>query len=146
MGRLDATQILDGFVDKDRRATHTSLGEKHFATITNGYGVTIAPFHDIPYRVDLSCEKISILTDREKMINDEIHVAFEGELIKPGMIESTRIGFRSSSTPVMTTTRKDIQSNEEEEDDAEKDEEEEEGISNTWMEHEEQEREEREIH
>lgn len=37
-------------------------GESNFAKITKGYGTTIAPFDELPNRVDLSCVKIGILT------------------------------------------------------------------------------------
>ncbi|KAL4589625.1 hypothetical protein LXL04_002533 [Taraxacum kok-saghyz] len=62
-------------------------GQKNFAAITNGFGKTIAPFDEIQRRVDLSCAKIGILTERKSRINDEVYVEVEGRLTKIGIIE-----------------------------------------------------------
>ncbi|CAI9269380.1 unnamed protein product [Lactuca saligna] len=62
-------------------------GQRNFQTITGGFGKIIAPFEDIPHRVDLSHIKIGLLTTRRNRINDEIRVAFEGKVYKLGIIE-----------------------------------------------------------
>ncbi|KAL4588391.1 hypothetical protein LXL04_001275 [Taraxacum kok-saghyz] len=62
-------------------------GHRNFEAISKGYGITIAPYDDIPNRVDLSHAKIGILTSRRARINDEIHAAFEGIVYKLGVIE-----------------------------------------------------------
>ncbi|KAL4572500.1 hypothetical protein LXL04_019279 [Taraxacum kok-saghyz] len=48
-------------------------------SITRTFGKTIAPFEETHHRVDLSCAKIGILTNKKSRINDEIYVAIEGE-------------------------------------------------------------------
>ena len=63
------------------------MGESNFTRITEGYGTTIAPFDELPNRVDLSCVKIEIPTKRRMRINDEIFVPCEGEFIKLGITE-----------------------------------------------------------
>ncbi|KAL4575220.1 hypothetical protein LXL04_022062 [Taraxacum kok-saghyz] len=62
-------------------------GQKNFTAITNGFGKIIAPFDEIQRRVDLSCAKIGILTERKSRINDELYVEVEGRLTKIGIIE-----------------------------------------------------------
>ncbi|CAH1416400.1 unnamed protein product [Lactuca virosa] len=62
-------------------------GQRNFRIITEGFGKTIAPYEDIPHRVDLSHVKIGLLTTRRTRINDEIHAAFEGKVYKLGIIE-----------------------------------------------------------
>ncbi|CAI9268360.1 unnamed protein product [Lactuca saligna] len=62
-------------------------GQCNFGNIIDMFGKTIAPFEDIPYRVDLSHAKIGLLTSTRARINDEIHASFEGKVFKLGIIE-----------------------------------------------------------
>lgn len=62
-------------------------GQSNFEVITQEFGKTIAPFEDIPNRVDLSHVKMGILTNRKSRINEEIHVAFENKVYTLGIIE-----------------------------------------------------------
>ncbi|CAI9276086.1 unnamed protein product [Lactuca saligna] len=62
-------------------------GQRNFRSITDRFGKTIAPFEDIPHRVDLSHAKIGLLTHRRTRINDEIQAMFEGKVYKLGIIE-----------------------------------------------------------
>ncbi|KAL4592613.1 hypothetical protein LXL04_005614 [Taraxacum kok-saghyz] len=62
-------------------------GQKNFAAITKEFGETIEPFDEISRRVDLSCAKIGILTDRRTRINEEVYVEIEGQLLEIGVIE-----------------------------------------------------------
>ncbi|KAL4564841.1 hypothetical protein LXL04_028913 [Taraxacum kok-saghyz] len=52
-----------------------------------GMWKTIAPFDKINHRVDLSCIKIGVLTDRRTRINDEALVSINGEVLKIGIIK-----------------------------------------------------------
>ncbi|KAL4592631.1 hypothetical protein LXL04_005634 [Taraxacum kok-saghyz] len=77
-------------------------GVNNFEAITRSFGRTISPFDEIDHRVDLSCVKIDIITDRRSRINDEIHVNDGGKVIKLGIIEFDemyRNPFRFDSTP-----------------------------------------------
>ncbi|CAI9273476.1 unnamed protein product [Lactuca saligna] len=62
-------------------------GQSNFEIITSAYGKTIAPFKDIPHRVDLSHVKIGILTKRKIRINEEVTATFEGKEYRLGIIE-----------------------------------------------------------
>ncbi|CAI9261598.1 unnamed protein product [Lactuca saligna] len=62
-------------------------GQRNFKTITSVYGKTIAPFKDIPHRVDLSHVKIGILTKNKIRIYDEVTSTFKGKEYRLGIIE-----------------------------------------------------------
>lgn len=62
-------------------------GEHNFNTLSKSFGRTIAPYNDLPNRVDLSHTKIGILTTKRTRINEEIHVAFDGKVYTLGIIE-----------------------------------------------------------
>nr|KAJ0203968.1 hypothetical protein LSAT_V11C500292530 [Lactuca sativa] len=62
-------------------------GQSNFELITSAYGKTIAPFKDIPHRIDLSHVKIGILTKRKTRINEEVTAKFEGKEYRLGIIE-----------------------------------------------------------
>ncbi|CAH1432198.1 unnamed protein product [Lactuca virosa] len=117
-------------------------GESNFAKITEGYGATIAPFDELPNRVDLSCVKIGILTERRTRINEEIFVSFEGELIKLGIIEFDEDWFPFKFDPNEDYYEKEepseVGGTDEEDDD-------EDGVSDTWMQEDNGEKEEGEI-
>ncbi|CAH1433860.1 unnamed protein product [Lactuca virosa] len=62
-------------------------GEHNFNAISRNFGRTIAPYNDLPNRVDLSHAKLDILTTRRTRINEEIYVAFDGKVYTLGIIE-----------------------------------------------------------
>ncbi|CAH1452202.1 unnamed protein product [Lactuca virosa] len=97
-------------------------GEKNFLAITAPFGETIAPYDDLPNRVDMSCVKIGILTEIRKSINDEIMISIDGELTKIGIIEFDEdyFPFRFNS---VTNPYESEDENDETED----------GVSDTWM-------------
>ncbi|CAI9299123.1 unnamed protein product [Lactuca saligna] len=72
---------------KDCLVTRQFGDRRNFRSITDGFGRTIAPFEDIPHRVDISHVKIGLLTSRRTRINDEIQASFEGKIYKLGIIE-----------------------------------------------------------
>lgn len=105
-------------------------GDRNFSKITEGYGVTIAPFDELHNRVDLSCVKIGILTKRRTRINDEIFVSCEGKFIKLGIIE-----FDEDWFPFKFDHCEDYYVNDElsEVDATDEENEDKEGVSDTWM-------------
>ncbi|CAI9265576.1 unnamed protein product [Lactuca saligna] len=105
-------------------------GERNFSKITEGYGVTISPFDELPNRVDLSCVKIGILTKRRTRINDEIFVSCEGKFIKLGIIEFDEDWFPFKFDHSEDYYEKDDLS---EVDETDEENEDEEGVSDTWM-------------
>ncbi|KAL4564865.1 hypothetical protein LXL04_028939 [Taraxacum kok-saghyz] len=57
-------------------------GKRNFAAITKEFGKTIAPFEAFTERVDLSCVKIGILTEKRLRINEEMFLNIVGQLLK----------------------------------------------------------------
>lgn len=96
-------------------------GERNFTTITEGFRRTVAPYEDLPYRVDLSCPKIGILTTRRAKINDEILATIGGKVLKLGVIEFDEdwFPFKFDTSAEYYETENDGDEEEEEEDDNE---------------------------
>lgn len=62
-------------------------GQRNFEKITGTFRKIIAPFDDIPNRIDLSHVKIGILTTRKARINEEIHISYDGKVTRLGIVE-----------------------------------------------------------
>ncbi|KAL4566368.1 hypothetical protein LXL04_030483 [Taraxacum kok-saghyz] len=110
-------------------------GTVNFEAITKELGKIIAPFDTLPARVALSCAKIGILTERKTRINEEVRVVFGGKSMNIGITE-----FDEDWWPFRFDPSKDFY-----EDESESGEEEDDGISDTWMDAEDEEREKGEI-
>ncbi|CAH1442510.1 unnamed protein product [Lactuca virosa] len=105
-------------------------GDRNFTAITEHLGKTIAPYEDLPNRVDLSCPKIGILTSRKTRINDELHVGMDGKVFKIGITE-----FDEEWFPFRFDTSEDYYEipDGDDEEDGEYGDEEEDGVSDTYM-------------
>ncbi|CAH1431072.1 unnamed protein product [Lactuca virosa] len=113
----------------------------NFSIIAEKFGKIIDPFDDFHHRIDLSCVKIGIRTDRCDRINEVIVPADGRNLIKVGLIE-----FDEDWFPFRFDSSEDYyESNDVSEDKLNGDEEDDEGISDTWMANEEPEIEDGEI-
>ncbi|KAL4578929.1 hypothetical protein LXL04_015061 [Taraxacum kok-saghyz] len=110
-------------------------GEGNFAAITQGFGKTIAPFNTIPARVDLSCTKIGILTERKTRINEEMQVVFGGKTLSIGITEFDEDWWPFRFDPSKDFYEEELESGEEDDD----------GMSDTWIDEECEDREEGEI-
>lgn len=103
-------------------------GKKNLEDIAGTFGKTIAPYDDISNRVDLSHEKIGILTETGSRINEEIVVSIGGHTIKIEITEFDEEWFPFQFDNVKNPFETEKTSSKEEDGEDDDD-----GISDTWV-------------
>ncbi|CAH1437071.1 unnamed protein product [Lactuca virosa] len=107
--------------------------EQNFSLIVSKFGRVISPFDNIANRRDYSMGKVGVITSNRKWINEELMINSNGVEYKVGVVEYT-----DEWTPFKPLPFDKVEDSDDDEEDVE-------GISETWMEEENDEPEEGEI-
>ncbi|KAI3511170.1 hypothetical protein L1887_18314 [Cichorium endivia] len=113
----------------------TLWDEENFSRIASKYGRVVNPFNFIYNRADWSMGKVGVLTSRRSWINEEVSVMANGRIFHVGVVEYTDDWSPFRPCPFDKTVDSD---DDVDEDDSE-------GVSDTWMNVEEDESEDGEI-